>query len=272
MSLNDASRNDLSSKSILPSRANVWGYARRGLALLREEPCGQVCLNRLESGGMSALREVWNRFRPRLIGSLVWAGARLVGKTLRYRVEGLQAYDDVAREGGAVLITWHGRTFVPANYFAKRGWWAIISLSRDGDIQNCVFRGFGFNTIRGSTGRGGVRAALEAAKRVREGGYLALTPDGPRGPKGSFNEGALLIAQKSGRPVIPVGISARPRKLLPTWDDYLIPLPFARAALVVGQAVTVPTELTPEEGEALARTLSAEIDRLERRAEELVSR
>lgn len=213
---------------------------------------------------------VWASARPRILGTLVWAVARPVGLTLRYRVEGLERLREVEKDGGSVLVTWHGRTFVPANYFAKRGWWAIISLSRDGEIQNRIFSLFGFRTVRGSTGRGGVRAALEAAKRVREGGHLALTPDGPRGPSHVFGEGSLFIAQRSGRPIIPVGISAYPRKLLPTWDRYLIPAPFARAAIVVGEPLTVPAELSPEETAALCRRIGEEISRLEARAEELV--
>ena len=101
---------------------------------------------------------------------------------------------------------------------------------------------------------------------MREGGSLTLTPDGPRGPTRVFGEGSLLIA------VIPVGISARPRKLIPTWDSYLIPYPFARAALVFGEAVVVPEKLDADQEAALAKHLAGEIDRLEQRAEELVGR
>jgi lysophospholipid acyltransferase (LPLAT)-like uncharacterized protein len=222
---------------------------------------------------MGKHHEPRDRLRSRVLGALVWAGARLVGRTLRYRIEGFENYEAATSEGGgAVLVTWHGRTFVPANYFAHRGWWAIISLSRDGDIQNQIFRRFGFHTVRGSTGRGGIRAALEAARRVREGGTLTLTPDGPRGPMHAFGEGSLVIAQRSGRPVIPVGISAAPSRFLPTWDRYLIPLPFARAALVFGKAVIVPEELGEEEGRAMALGLGEEISRLEDRAQWLVTR
>lgn len=215
------------------------------------------------------MRKWWASVRPKLIGSLVWAGARLVGKTLRYRLEGMDNYERAAKEGGVVLVTWHGRTFVPANYFAGQGWWAIISLSNDGNIQNRIFTLFGYKTVRGSTGRGGVRAALEAAKRVKEGGKLALTPDGPRGPQGFFGEGTLLIAQKAGRPVIPVGIAAHPRTLIPTWDRYMLPWPFAKAAIVMGEPMAVPEDITDEQSTAIGKQLAAEIDRLQMRAETL---
>jgi lysophospholipid acyltransferase (LPLAT)-like uncharacterized protein len=220
---------------------------------------------------MGRIRELWDGLRPGVAGALVWSAARLVGKTLHYRIEGKENLDEATKDGGAVLVSWHGRSFVPANYFAKQGLWAIISLSRDGEIQNRIFRRFGFQIIRGSTGRGGIRAALEAAKRVGEGGILTVTPDGPRGPTKKFGEGALLIAKKSGRPIIPVGISARPRKLIPTWDSYLIPAPFARAAIVFGKPVIVQADMCAEREAALAECLAKEIDRLEARAEELVS-
>ncbi|MER3559544.1 MAG: hypothetical protein C4336_08975, partial [Armatimonadota bacterium] len=61
------------------------------------------------------------------------------------------------------MVSWHGRTLLPANYMRQRGIWALISLSRDGEVQAEIFQRFGFNILRGSTNRGGVRAALEAA-------------------------------------------------------------------------------------------------------------
>jgi lysophospholipid acyltransferase (LPLAT)-like uncharacterized protein len=143
-------------------------------------------------------------------------------------------------------------------------------LSRDGEIQNCVFRRFGFATIRGSTGRGGVRAALQLARKVREGGVLAFTPDGPRGPTHKVQQGTIFLAQRSGCPVIPLGISASPRKLLGSWDSYMIPWPFARAALVVGEPLHVPADADDGVQRAKAQELESAINRCEAEAEALV--
>lgn len=191
--------------------------------------------------------------------------------SLRLRVLNFEQVLERARQGkGAVLVTWHGRSLIPANVFQGRGFWAIISLSRDGEVQNHIFRRFGFRIIRGSTGRGGIRAALEAARRVAEGGILAFTPDGPRGPHRQVQPGALFIAQKAGCPIIPAGVAAYPRKLLPTWDRYMIPLPFARGVFIFGEPIEVPHNLSDEQFEQLRQQVEQAINALEEQAEQMV--
>ena len=208
--------------------------------------------------------------RAKRLGRLIYLLARGLGRTLRLSVEGWEPIERHLQEGtGAVMVTWHGRTLIPANYMKGKGFWALISLSRDGEVQAEIFRRFGFQILRGSTSRGGVRAALEAARVVKGGGILAFTPDGPRGPSKKFQPGALLIAQKAGVPIYPAGIAAYPRILLPTWDHYLIPLPFARAVFLVGEPVWVPPEADKDDFARLAEQLEGAINALEARAEHL---
>lgn len=215
-----------------------------------------------------------SRQRPplstRILAGLVWGIARCLGATARIRFENRDVMDGVVSSGrGAILVTWHGRTLIPANVLRHRGYWALISLSRDGELQNCIFRRFGFNTVRGSTGRGGIKAALQLARILREGGVLALTPDGPRGPTHKVQLGTIMLGQKSGAPVVPVGISARPRILVNSWDRYMVPLPFARVWWVVGEPLEVPEDADEEKRQALAEQLERAMNRVERRAEEL---
>ncbi len=211
-----------------------------------------------------------SRRRARRLGRLIYALARGIGKTLRLHVEGWEPIERHLREGtGAVMVTWHGRTFIPANYMKDKGFWTIISLSRDGEVQAEIFRRFGFQILRGSTSRGGLRAALEAARVVQAGGILAFTPDGPRGPSRKCQPGALLIAQKAGVPIYPAGIAACPRILLPTWDRYLIPLPFARAVFLIGEPIHVPPDADKDAFSQLAEVVEAAINALEARAEQL---
>jgi lysophospholipid acyltransferase (LPLAT)-like uncharacterized protein len=175
----------------------------------------------------------------------------------------------MAREhGGAIIVTWHGRSFIPANEFSRRGYWALISHSKDGEIQNQIFRRFGFQTVRGSTGRGGVRAALQLAKIVKNGGVLAFTPDGPRGPSGIVQEGTIMLSERSGRPVIPVGAAAKSCKLLGTWDKYMIPMPFSSAAFVAGEPIFVPANATDEERARFSQAVGDAINQCQQRAED----
>jgi lysophospholipid acyltransferase (LPLAT)-like uncharacterized protein len=208
--------------------------------------------------------------RAKRLGALIYLLARGLGRTLRLYVEGWEPIERHLQEGtGAVMVTWHGRTLIPANYMKGRGFWALISLSRDGEVQANIFQRFGFQILRGSTSRGGVRAALEAARVVKAGGILAFTPDGPRGPSQKFQPGALLIAQKAGVPLYPAGISAYPRILLPTWDRYLIPLPFARAAFLIGEPVFVPPDADKDDFARFAEQLEHAINMLEARADQI---
>ena len=209
----------------------------------------------------------------RLVSFLLYWVARLIACTLRLRVIGEERVRALEAAGkGVILVTWHGRTLIPITRFRGRGYWAIISTSRDGEYQNRIFRRFGFQTVRGSTSaRGAVQAALTMVRHLKGGAILAFTPDGPRGPSRQVQPGAIFLAQKSGCPIIPAGISARPRKLTRAWDRYLVPLPFARAALIYGEPIYIPPDAKGEEEQRRwAERVGAAIDALEAEAERMV--
>jgi lysophospholipid acyltransferase (LPLAT)-like uncharacterized protein len=209
----------------------------------------------------------------RLVSFLVFHTARLIARTLRLRVIGEERVAEFQRQGkGVILVTWHGRTLVPITRFRNLGYWAIISTSRDGEYQNQIFRRFGWNTVRGSTSaRGAVQAALAMTRHLKAGATLAFTPDGPRGPSHQVQPGSIFLAQKSGCAIIPAGISAAPRCLVRTWDRYLLPLPFARAALIYGEPIFVPSDAKSEDEQRLwAEQIGKAIDALEAEAERVV--
>ncbi|HSV75126.1 MAG TPA: lysophospholipid acyltransferase family protein [Chthonomonadales bacterium] len=205
------------------------------------------------------------------LGLAAWFVSRLIGLTLRVRWEGRERLEEaVAADRGAILVTWHGRTLIPANVFRRRGFWALISLSRDGEIQDNVLRRYGFRTVRGSTGRGGARAALQLARRIRAGGVLAFTPDGPRGPTRRVQAGTIFLAHRCRCPVIPIGVSAWPCWRARSWDRYLVPLPFARGAVVIGEPIAVPEAMDEAAERRVTEELERAIDAAEARADALV--
>jgi lysophospholipid acyltransferase (LPLAT)-like uncharacterized protein len=193
---------------------------------------------------------------------LIVALVKALGRTLR-----TTSVDFPADDSKMIFCGWHGRSLPFANYFRNRSYWVIISSSRDGDMQNTIFHRLGFQTIRGSTGRGGARAAIESIRVLRDGGTMAITADGPRGPSGVIQAGAVVMAQKSGAKLIPVGISARPRMLVKSWDRYMVPAPFARAILIFGDPIEVPRSASEEELEEFRLRLESECHRLEAVAE-----
>lgn len=217
------------------------------------------------------MRSWWRAVRPRFLSLLVYCTARLIGFTIRLRVVGEREHLEQVK-GGRIVAGWHGRTFLAALRWRGRGWWALVSHSSDGEMQNGIFRRFGFRTVRGSTGRGGARAAVQCSRLLRGGETFVFTPDGPRGPSREVQLGVLWLAKNSGAAIIPGGAAARPCWLARSWDRYMIPLPFAKAAIVLGEPLYVPEDADDSVMEQLSKELKRALDEAEQRAEEEVSR
>lgn len=102
---------------------------------------------------------------------------------------------------------------------------------------------FGLDVVRGSSA-GGAPAAVQAlAAALYRGEDIAVFPDGPRGPREVFKPGAVALAALTGACIVPVAVAAHPACRLPSWDEFLIPLPFARCAAVFGEPVAVPRDV-----------------------------
>lgn len=207
----------------------------------------------------------WRRVRPYVLSSLVYRIARAIGVTLRIEAIGWDAVKDLPI--GRIYTGWHGRSYIPANFFKGRGVWCIISHSRDGEMQTRIFSSFGFQIIRGSTGRGGERALVESIRVLRMGDEMAITPDGPRGPAGVVQGGVLLMAKKTGAALVPVGSSAKRAWYAPTWDRYMVAKPFSKAVFVFGDPIYVPADADDAKIEEIRLALQQAIDDTQARAD-----
>lgn len=176
----------------------------------------------------------------------------------------------LASGAGQVLVTWHGRTLVPLVNYRNRGLFTIISPSRDGEIQYRLYRKFGWDATRGSTGRDAAKAALACVRKLREGATLALAPDGPKGPSGVVQPGTFYFARKAGCPIVPAGVSARPAWSLKSWDSFQFPKFFAKCAIVYGEPVVVPADADDETLGRLALQMGETINALQLRADAIV--
>jgi hypothetical protein len=110
----------------------------------------------------------------------------------------------------------------------------LTSQSRDGELAARFVRRFGFLDVRGSSSRGGAIGLRHLVTLVAAGQDVAVVPDGPRGPRARLQPGVVALAALSGAPVVPIGVACRPARRLRTWDEFLVPLPFARSAMVFG--------------------------------------
>ena len=208
----------------------------------------------------------WRRQRPKVLSGLVYSLVSGLGRTYKIETDGFEEYDKSPES--IIFSGWHGRTMTAPTLFRGKGYYTLISLSKDGDIQNYIYLRFGFKTIRGSSNRGGARALVEIIKTLRAGGAkFAFTPDGPRGPSGVVQEGILLMAQKSGCLIVPVGVSAKKRWILGTWDKYMVPKPFTKVLMYFGDAIKIPANTKGEELEKIRLQIEQAMHRTQAEAD-----
>ncbi|CAN5651068.1 hypothetical protein BH11ARM2_BH11ARM2_38180 [soil metagenome] len=205
---------------------------------------------------MGLLKHAWRHRDPQVVTGLLFFVYRCLAMTIRVKVIGY-----VESEQGTLYCGWHGRSFVFANEMRHRNLSVIVSQSRDGEIQSRIFKWLGYGLIRGSTGRGGVRVLVESVRFLKKGGKMAMTPDGPRGPSKVCSPGVILMAQKSGAMVIPVGVAANPRWNIKSWDCYMVPKPFARGIVIFGEGFFVPNDADEAALEEARLRLEREITR-----------
>jgi len=187
---------------------------------------------------------------------LWWRSCRIVA------VVGQQHLDAVLGRWPSFLpCYWHQHQLFCARYLLEQqrrlplrlGF--LISPSVDGELAAMIVRRAGGAVIRGSsshTGALALKAYFEALMRERV--SPIITPDGPRGPRFRFKPGAILLAQMSGRPMLPLAFAAS-RATLIHWDRFVLPWPFARIAIGIGAPREVPRSLEPAALEALQREM-----------------
>jgi lysophospholipid acyltransferase (LPLAT)-like uncharacterized protein len=195
---------------------------------------------------------------------------RFVGWTTRWQREGYDFLVGLRAESKPLIFCfWHGRlAMMPLCHPEARNAAVLISTHRDGRLVAHAVRNLGLATIDGSTSRGGEMATLQCRTRLGEGGIVAIAPDGPRGPLMRAAAGAIRLAAITGVPILPSSVATRRRRVLGSWDRFLLPLPFGRGIYRIGAPITVPREADAAAIEAARlaleqalNELSAECDR-----------
>ena len=211
--------------------------------------------------------------RPKWHGEIaaaaLWTLGTGLSKTWRIAFRDESGMLAPTARGPILFALWHNRLAVAMTFWsivrrqrAESGLAALISASRDGGLLSRTFQHFGVTPVRGSSSRRGAQALIELVTVLREGYHVAITPDGPRGPKYSVQPGIISLAQLSGAPIVPAGAIIHSKKELSSWDAFQIPLPFARCELSFGPPIHVPRRASKEELEAIRVQLEAEMKRL----------
>jgi lysophospholipid acyltransferase (LPLAT)-like uncharacterized protein len=201
---------------------------------------------------------------PRQPGGLQTAAARMVflverllSASVRFRWRDHSGLFESAQSPPVIFCIWHNRLalsmVVHRRYPRKLA--ALISASKDGAFLAAILLQYGVLAVRGSTSRRGPQALLELTSHTRLGYDVAITPDGPRGPRYVVQEGIVSLAQLTGLPIVPVTCHTQGKICLKSWDRFQIPLPFARCDMVFHQPILVPGGISVADKETLRAAL-----------------
>lgn len=179
------------------------------------------------------------------------------------RVEGKDKMDEALFQSGgrAVYASWHQRVVVPVPHLTESNVTVMISQSRDGEYAARFIRAFGFKTVRGSSTRGGSDALSNLIQKLMEGSSGGMVVDGPVGPARVAKIGTVVMASKTGVPIIPLAYGADRCWVLNSWDRFMIPKPFARVMLRYEDPIWIPASGDRENLESYRQLLEDRLNR-----------
>ncbi|HET6324855.1 MAG TPA: lysophospholipid acyltransferase family protein [Planctomycetaceae bacterium] len=210
--------------------------------------------------------KIRNRYLTTLIGIVAVALVRLLFRTCRIEiateVPGCCPYEDTG-DRRFLYCVWHDDILMTVFCGRPKRMAGLVSPHQDGSYLAEAMQRVGITSVRGSSKRGASRAMRELLDRVRD-LHVAITPDGPRGPRRQMKTGIIFLASRSGRVIIPTAYACRnPWRIRGNWTDMQLPRPFTKVHARGGPAFVVPPDLEREELEVYAQRLQVEMERQE---------
>ena len=210
----------------------------------------------------------WIGLAGKLFIDALFSGARIT-------VKGYEPVESLIRSGRCIFAFWHSRILLPSYHYKGLGATILVSNSADGEIIAQIIMRQGHYAVRGSTGKGGLRALTRQIHDIRASRRPgAVVPDGPQGPMKKVQPGVILLAQKTGSMIVPICWHASRVKILKkTWDQFVIPLPFSEITFSYGQPFRVPLKEGNRKSASGMQDLKEELQRrmnqLERETERI---
>jgi lysophospholipid acyltransferase (LPLAT)-like uncharacterized protein len=199
-----------------------------------------------------------------IIAAAVYGVICALGPTLRFEFLGYQNISRTHDSGKRCIFAFWHRVIIPVVWWARnRGIVVLNTTAFDGQWTRKVIEWLGFGTAQGSSTRGGLRGLAVMARRLEEGKDCGFTIDGPRGPRYIAKPGPVMLARKSGCPILVFHIGVdRGKTFTKTWDHFLLPAPFARAVIICAPPIYVPTEADAELMESKHAEMQSELERV----------
>ena len=194
---------------------------------------------------------------------------KLIGRSTRFELEGWEHWEAASGEGQLPIYTfWHDRVFLSTYFWQRRRIVVMTSQSFDGEYIARFIQRFGYGASRGSSTRGAVGAVVEMVKLMRANCPTAFTIDGPKGPRYVAKMGAVLLAKKTGHPILPFTITSARYWAANSWDRFQIPMPFSRARVIIAPPIFVSADADDEELEARRADLQRALERINAEGDE----
>lgn len=199
-----------------------------------------------------------------MIAAAVYAVIRMLGPTLRYEVLGWQNAERVYASGKRCIWAFWHRVIIPIVWWHRnKGVVVMNTTAFDGQWTRKVIEWLGFGTAQGSSSRGGLRGLAVMARRLDEGVDCAFTIDGPRGPRYVAKPGPVMLARKTGCPILVFHIGVeRGKTFEKTWDHFLLPAPFSRTMILFAPPIYVAADANAEAMEAKHAEMQKELERV----------
>ena len=214
----------------------------------------------LKKSGQDILRFLGHYF--------AYSALSILCKSLRIEKFNSQSLDKLKLEGiPYVLAFWHGTMLLPWYLHGNPNVVALTSKSKDGDLLAKLLKKWNYQVVRGSSSSGGEIALGIMVDYAKNNYSIAITPDGPRGPRHKFKAGAVITAKKSGLPIILVGIGHQRKKILKNWDEFEVPYFFTRAKVVYSDPIYLNANLKFDETSEKISICENELNRLQNEAQ-----
>ncbi len=199
----------------------------------------------------------------RLADQAFYLFIKFIGKTIRYETVGWENFEEIEQAGRIPIYSfWHNRIFAGTYFFRNRGIVVITSQSFDGEYIARFIQRFGYGAARGSSTRGGVGALVEMIRLMKRGAPTAFSVDGPKGPKYIAKSGAILLAKKTGNPLMPFVVECEKFWTINSWDNLQIPKPFTKARIFIAPPIYVVENADENAVEEARLNLQTQLDEL----------
>ena len=210
----------------------------------------------------------------KLIGFIFYFITKLISHSIRWEYfeqsKKSKIFDDKHKY---IFCCWHNKLFLGPHLLPRnRVINALQSSHSDGMITSLAFQYLGMNVILGSSKKGGMQAFRKMVKCLQLGESIAITPDGPKGPKEKVKEGIIKLAQMTNTPIIPLVWATRNYKIINSWDNFVLPYPFSKGIYSFGKPIYIEKKININKFELERQNLENEIKRLTKILESRLNR